>query len=86
MVNNLAEEVGNAKFQDLSDGVTLGAATDPVRGWSGDIAEALVYDRQLTPTEMQFVCYSLSNKYGIHPTTATQPSAPKPAAAKPSDG
>ncbi len=85
MVNNLAEEVGNAKFQDLSDGVTLGAATDPVRGWSGDIAEALVYDHQLTPAEMQMVWFYLSAKYGLHQTATTQPSAQvtTPVATKP---
>ena len=88
MVNNLAEEVGNAKFQDLSGGVTLGAATDPVRGWSGDIAEELVYNHQLSPTEMQLVWFYLSNKYGLHQTNVTQPSVQTaaPAAPKPSDG
>jgi RNA polymerase sigma factor (sigma-70 family) len=75
----------NAAFEDLSDGVTMGAATDPCRGWQGDIAEELVYDHQLTPTEMQFVWYYLSNKYGLRQTDTTQSSAEvtTPAATKP---
>lgn len=66
MVSNLSAENGDAKFENPSDGVTMGAATDPVRNWVGDIAEELVYDRQLTPAEMQTVSSFLSNKYGIH--------------------
>ena len=62
-----------AAFADLSDGVTMGAATDPVCGWQGDIAEELVYDHQLTPTEMQFVWHYLSFKYGLHQIEPTQP-------------
>jgi hypothetical protein len=66
MASNLSTENGDAKFENPSDGVTMGAATDPVRNWVGDIAEELVYDRQLTPAEMQAVGSLLSNKYGIH--------------------
>ena len=76
MVGNQINENGNATtFKDLSDGVTMGAATDPVCAWQGDIAEELIYDHQLTPTEMQFVWFHLSNKYGIHQADTPQPSA-----------
>jgi hypothetical protein len=76
---------GNVKFGDLSDGVTMGAATDPVCGWQGDIAEELVYDHQLTPAEIQLVWGYLSSKYGLHTIATTQPSTrlSTPPAAKP---
>jgi len=77
MVGGLARENGNATFGDLSNGVTLGAAAGPCRGWLGDIAEELVYDRQLSPTEMQLIWSSLAGKYGLHPV-AIAPSAIKP--------
>jgi hypothetical protein len=67
----------NAAFISLSEGVTLGAATDPACGWRGDIAEALVFNRQLSPAEMQMVWSALSDKYGLHPITAAPP-ATKP--------
>jgi hypothetical protein len=57
---------GDVAFGNLSDGVTMGAATDPVCGWQGDIAEELVYNRQLSPAEMQMVWSYLSAKYGLH--------------------
>ena len=65
VVSNLAEESGKATFANLSSGVTLGAATDPCRGWLGDIAEALVYDRQLSPAEVQTIWSSLAFKYNL---------------------
>ena len=65
-------------FLEVSDGVTLGAATDPVRGWNGDIAEALVYDRQLTPAEMQTLWTALSAKYALPQTPAPSASTPTP--------
>jgi hypothetical protein len=67
---------GDVKFADLSDGVTMGAATDPVCGWEGDIAEELVFDRQLTPGEMQTIWSCLSSKYGLHDVPGAQPSVP----------
>jgi hypothetical protein len=82
-VSNLAEENGHAKFEDLSEGVTMGAATDPVCGWQGDIAEELVYDHQLTPAEMQTIWFYLSNKYGLHPTAQSPAPVTTPAATKP---
>jgi hypothetical protein len=76
---SVAEENKSLKrdgaFISLSEGVTLGAATDPVCGWRGDIAEALVFNHQLSPAEMQLVWSALSNKYGLHPITAATPSA-----------
>ena len=75
MVNNVFETTGNARFQDLSEGVTLGAATDPVRGWFGDIAEALVFNHQLTPAEMQSVWSYLAAKYGLPQNTVPPPVA-----------
>ena len=59
------KEHRTAAFEDLSGGVTMGAATDPVCGWRGDIAEELVYNHQLSPAEMQTVWVYLSNKYGF---------------------
>ncbi len=68
MVSGLSNENGKASFENLSRGVTLGAAADPCRGWLGDIAEVLVYDHQLSPAEMQTVWSALSAKYGLHAT------------------
>jgi hypothetical protein len=67
MTSNLSNENGKASFENLSRGVTLGAAADPCRGWLGDIAEVLVFDRQLSTAEMQIVWSSLSGKYGLQP-------------------
>ena len=80
MVSGLSDENGKAKFESLSPGVTLGAAADPCRGWLGDIAETLVFYRQLSPGEMQSIWSSLSSKYGLQQqtaiTTATSPVQP----------
>jgi hypothetical protein len=61
---------GGNKFGPLSGDITMGAATDPVRGWNGDIAEEIVYNRQLTPAEMQTIWTALSAKYGLPETPA----------------
>ena len=71
-VNSSDEIDRNAKFADLSDGVTMGAATDPVCGWEGDIAEELVFDRQLSAGEIQAIWSGLSAKYGLHAADVTQ--------------
>jgi hypothetical protein len=78
MVADLFAPEKNATFADLSEGVTMGAATDPACGWEGDIAEELVYDRQLTPGEIQTIWFNLSSKYGIPQTPPTPPAATKP--------
>ena len=52
--SGLALESGLARnSSNVSDGVTLGAAPTNLYAWEGDIAEALVFDRELTPAEMQ---------------------------------
>ena len=64
-----------AGFENLSNGVTMGAApVVPICGWQGDIAEELVFDRQLTSLEMQQVWHGLSSKYGIFQDEAAQSS------------
>jgi hypothetical protein len=75
MLSSISKESGKASFENLSPGITLGAATDPCRGWLGDIAEVLVYDRQLSPAEMQTIWFSLSNKYEIQPPEITTASS-----------
>lgn len=77
MVSNLSDENGKAAFENLSSGITLGAATQPCRGWLGDIAEVLVYDRQLSSVEMQMIWSALSIKYGLQ-TQAVAPSSTSP--------
>jgi hypothetical protein len=52
-------------MQNLSSGITLGAAGGGTSGWQGDIAEVLVYDHQLSTAEMQQVGVYLANKYGL---------------------
>ena len=63
--SGLALESGSAKFDNVSDGVTLGAAPTNIYAWEGDIAEALVFDRELTPAEMQTIWKALSAKYDL---------------------
>jgi hypothetical protein len=59
--------------QELSPGITMGAATGGYDGWQGDIVEQLVYDHQLSAAELLQVGVYLANKYnlpygGIAPT------------------
>ena len=66
MVSRLnPEDDPAARFDQVSDGVTLGAAPTNLFGWQGDIAEALVFDRALTEAEMQTIWNALSAKYGL---------------------
>jgi hypothetical protein len=68
-----------ATFQEVSDGVTLGAAPVQLYGWNGDIAEELVYDRQLSAAEMQNLWVALSAKYALpHSTPVSTSSAQTP--------
>jgi hypothetical protein len=71
MKSGLSDKDGGATFANLSHGVTLGAAADPCRGWLGDIAEALVFNRELSPNEMQIIWSSLAGKYGLQQTNLT---------------
>jgi hypothetical protein len=70
LVSGLSDEHPKATFESLSPGITLGAASDPCRGWLGDIAEVLVFDRQLAPAEMHSIWVSLAQKYGLRQATA----------------
>jgi hypothetical protein len=63
------------KFASLSGEITMGAATMPVRGWYGDIAEELVYNHQLSAAEMQTIWSALSTKYDLHEAVAAPASA-----------
>ena len=73
MSSGLAPENGNAKFDYVSDGVTLGAAPTNLFAWQGDIAEALVFDHQLKPAEMQTLWTALSAKYALGKLTPDAP-------------
>ena len=75
------ERNGDVSFENLSDGVTLGAATDPVCGWLGDIAEELVFDRQLNPSEMHHLWLQLAKKYGLAERAPVPPTIPPPVVA-----
>jgi hypothetical protein len=65
VTSRLALENGNVRFEPVSDGVTLGAAPTNLYSWQGDIAEALVFDRALTPVEMQTLWTTLAAKYAL---------------------
>ncbi len=56
--------------QNVSAGVTFGAAAGGSNGWQGDIAEVLVYDHKLSSSELQQVGVYLANKYGLSSNTA----------------
>ncbi len=65
LTSGLSIENGGARFDQLSDGVTLGAAPTNLYGWEGDIAEVLVFNRQLTAPEIQTIWTALAAKYKI---------------------
>jgi hypothetical protein len=73
MSSGLAPENHDAKFDYVSDGVTLGAAPTNLYAWQGDIAEALVFNRQLKPAEMQTIWTGLSAKYALGKITPDVP-------------
>lgn len=52
-------------LSNLSPGITIGAPTDQYDPWEGDICEVLVYDHQLSSTELQQVSAYLAYKYNI---------------------
>jgi len=60
---------------NLSQGITIGAAENASLGWQGDIAEVLVYDHELSSTELQQVSAYLADKYGLYAPNATWPLA-----------
>ncbi len=72
LTSGLAIENGSARFDQLSDGVTLGAAPTNLYGWEGDIAEVIVFDRQLSPEELQTISTALSAKYKISGASPAQ--------------
>jgi hypothetical protein len=66
---------------NISAGITVGASSDGTLGWQGDIAEVLVYDHQLTTSELQDVGIYLTGKYnvsndGVVPTSGSGSPAP----------
>jgi hypothetical protein len=52
-------------IQNLSPGITLGAAPAGINGWQGDICEVLVYDHQLSSSDLQKLSFYLAAKYGL---------------------
>jgi hypothetical protein len=69
--NGLQTATGSLSgVQNLSAGITLGAAGGGSNGWQGDIAEVLVYDHKLSPTELQQVGVYLADKYGLYANEA----------------
>ena len=57
--------------QNLSAGITCGAAPGGTNGWQGDIAEVLVYDHQLSSSEIAQVDGYLADKYGLDDPNGT---------------
>jgi hypothetical protein len=49
-----------SSVQSVNSGISVGSL------WQGDICEALVYDHQLTSTELNEVSLYLANKYGLY--------------------
>jgi hypothetical protein len=60
----------------LSSGIALGAASDGSSPWQGDIAEVLVYDHQLWPSELQQVQTYLIDRYGLPGNVAAPSMSP----------
>ncbi len=56
-------------FDDAGNDITLGAGAQNgalINWYDGDIAEVLVYNKQLTPAEIRKVNTYLNNKYGVY--------------------
>ena len=51
--------------QNLSSGITMGAAPGGASGWQGEIFEELVYDHKLSSAELQEVGQYLAARYGL---------------------
>jgi len=51
---------GNVKADAFSRDRTYAS-----RSWSGDLAELVIYDRDLTPSEVRSVSEFLANRYGL---------------------
>jgi hypothetical protein len=64
---------------NLGSGFYLGEASVAIYPWQGDIAEVLVYDHQLSTSEMAAVTAYLSGKYGTFATNAPWLAAYTPA-------
>ncbi len=61
----------NGTLGNLNNGIYLGESYDGLGyNWSGDIAEILVYDHQLSPQEMLQVSSYVSGKYGLYSSNA----------------
>ena len=61
-------------LQNIQAGICIGAVYQWGYYWTGDVAEVLVYDHQLTGTELQQVGVYLADKYGLYHPNATWPS------------
>jgi Chitobiase/beta-hexosaminidase C-terminal domain/Concanavalin A-like lectin/glucanases superfamily len=71
----LQATVAASGFINTRAGVMLGAFNGAGDYWYGDIVEVLIYDHQLTSTEMQSTSVFLADKYGLYNPNATWPSA-----------
>ena len=61
---------------DVSPGLMIGNRAEGLAApWRGDIAEALVFDHQLSPTDLATVDEYLGDKYGYYSPNATWPDA-----------
>ena len=65
---------GVSGLQNMLPGICVGEV-ESVNGfnWTGDIAEVMVYDHQLSTTELQGVGQYLADKYGLYNSNATWP-------------
>lgn len=76
--NGTASASGSfAGASDLSTGLSLGNDSTGANGWTGDIAEVLVYDHQLGPEELAIVNLYLAGKYGLSTTVPSPVIYPK---------
>lgn len=66
-VNGTSDATGDIGTQNLTNGLVVGAAGDPVGGGglNGDLAEVIIYNSALSSTNRQLVEDYLGAKYGI---------------------
>ena len=62
---------GSGGLENIWPGISIGGLYSGTYGWRGDIAEVLLYDHQLTSTEIQRISTYLGNKYGLGIPTVT---------------
>src|SRR6202522_3512128 len=74
-LSRVSRVVMAALLQIYRQGISMGITPPENSPWQGDIVEQLVYNHQLSSTELQQVTTYLVDKYGFYSPYATWPLA-----------